>query len=88
MSKVLMINSIIRKVIMIAISATIFNGNVKTEAMIVEEVFDGGELFDDIYIATDVNNRPYIILSDDLEVADFIEFESHGIVVRECEYVR
>lgn len=88
MSKVLMINSIIRKVIMIVISATIFNGNANTEAMIVKEVFDGGEFFDDIYIATDVTNRPYVIISDDLEVADFIEFKSHGIVVTECEYVR
>lgn len=83
-----MMKMILRKVIMIAISATIFNGKVKTEAMIVEEVFDGGKLFDDIYIATDVNNRPYIIISDDLEVTDFIEFKSHGIVVTECEYVR
>lgn len=83
-----MMKMILRKVIMIAISATIFNGKVKTEAMIVEEVFDGGKFFDDIYIATDVNNRPYIIISDDLEVADFIEFESHGMVVNECEYVR
>lgn len=82
-----MINKIIRKVIMVAISATIF-GKVTTEAMVVEKVFEGGELFEDVYIATDVNNRPYIIVSDDLEVADFIEFESNGMVITECEYIR